>query len=90
MKSLLWILVVCCGGLAGLTAFAWTNRYRETDKISELVKENEDLKLQIRCFKCAIRCQGEIILGKQSGPAVSQEMQERMRLLRAEIIKQGH
>jgi hypothetical protein len=89
MKSLLWILVVCCVGLAGLTVFAWTIRYSETEKISELVKENEDLKLQIEGFKSTIRYQSDIILGKISGPGFSPEIQERMRLLRAEIIKQG-
>jgi hypothetical protein len=79
--------VICCVGLAGLTVFAWTNRYSETEKISELVKENDDLKLQIKSFKSAIRYHSDVILGKT---AVSSKIQERMRLLRAEFIKQGH
>jgi hypothetical protein len=90
MKSLLWILVVCCVGLVGLTVFAWTNRYNETQKVSELVKEIEDLNLQIRGFKSTIRFQSDIILGKISGPGFSPEIQKRMRLLRTQIIKQGH
>ncbi len=90
MKKTVCILIIVCVALLAMNVVQWTAKVRDWSEYDNLHQENADLKIQVRVLKGTMEHLSDVVMGRIPKKLSHPEIAQRMKVLRAEIVRQGH